>query len=391
MQKTKDALTLETERTAFLERRVQETEMLLEEKTKLLRANQCNLQQTNETLRQQLERSATLETQLQGLNNARNTAITSIMKKDQELLRELENQFQQTEELKETILASLMDKQQELEQLHRSVSNKDAQIDDLRVELKQERIENDDLKRAITVTECNVNKEKGLLERSTQLEKRLHEAKELTEKMLVSLKNNKEALEQANSKIDELNQRIRREISNNECLRRTVEDTECNAKREKGLLEKQKTQFEIQLQEMERLQERTQSSLKIKDTELQQVYTKLSRMDDTIDELKQELRLERSEYRELRKTMERNNSNIQRQKILLDNRKKEVKRLKGQLFDYEKKLEKSNVNLKQIRMELEVAENIFTYLQCNVCNAGISSRIHHDPLEASIPRKTSEE
>ena len=171
-------------------------------------------------------------------------------------LREIENQLQQTEELKETTLASLMDKQQELEQLYRSVSNKDAQIDDLTVELKQERIENDDLKNDIIDTECNVNKEKGLHERSTQLEKRLHEEEELREITLASLENNKEALEQANNKIDELNQSLKREISNNECLRRTVEDTECNAKREKGLLEKQRIQFEIQLQEMERLQER---------------------------------------------------------------------------------------------------------------------------------------
>ena len=432
LQKTKDALTMKTERTAFLERRVEEIEMLLEEKNKLLRENQCNLQQTDETLRQQLERSATLETQLQALENARNTAITSIMNKDQELeeafrricqnderiddlihqlkqervdkeclkraievteynglrekgllqrLRELENQLQQAEELKETTSASLMDKHQELEQLYRSVSNKDAQIDDLTVELKQERKENDDLKRAITVTECNVSKEKGLLERSTLLEKRLHEAEELRETTLVSFKNNKDALEQANNKIDELNQRIRREISNNECLRRTVEDTECTAKREKGLLEKQRTHFDIQLQEMERLQERTQSSLKIKDTELQQVYSKLSRMDDTIDELKQELRQERSDKRELRKSTERNNSNIQRQKILLENREEEVKRLKEQLCDYVKKLETSNVNLKQISLELEVAENILTYLQGNICNAGISSRIHYNPLE----------
>ena len=440
LQKTKDALTLKTERTAFVERRVEETEMLLEEKNKLLRENKCNLQQTDETLRQQLERSATLETQLQPSENARNTAITSIMNKDQELgeafpgicqnderiddlihqlkqerldkeflkraievternalrekgllqrLRELENQLRQTEELKETTLASLMDKQQELEQLYRSVSNKDAQIDDLTVELKQERIENEDLKSAITVTECNANKEKGLLERSTQLEKRLHEAEESREITLVSLKNNKEGLEQANSKIDELNQRLKRQISNNEYLRRTVEDTECNAKREKGLLEKQKTQFEIQLQEMERLQEKTQSSLKIKDTELQQVYSKLSRMDDSIVELKQELRQERYEKRELRKTTERNNSNIQRQKILLENREKEVKRLKEQLCDYEKEVETSNLNLKQIRMELEVAENILTYLQGrHVCNAGISSRIHRDPLEV-FPAKQS--
>lgn len=418
LQKTKDALTLKTERTTFLERRVEETEMLLEEKNKLLREKKCNLEQTDATLRQQLERSATLENQLQDMENARNTAITSIMSKDQELeeafrrvcqkdqriddlihqlkqerldkeclkraievteynavrekgllqrLRELEYQLQQTEELKETTLASLMDKQQELDQLYRSVSNKDAQIDDLTLQLKQEKLEKQDLKRAITITECYVNREKGVLERSTQLENRLQETQELREKTLVSLKNNKEALDQANNKIDELNQRLQREISKNERLRSAVEDTECNAEREKGLLEKRRAQFEIQLQEMERLQEKTQSSLKIKETELQQVYTKLSRKDDTIDELKQELKQERSEKRELRKTMERKNYNVQRQKQLLDSREEEVERLKEHLCDYEKKVEKLNAKLKQIRTELEVAE-------------GISSRIQYEHL-----------
>ena len=427
------------ERLTQLERRVQETEMLLQEKNKLLRENQSNLEQTDTILRQQLQRSATLENQLQGMKNSRNTAMTSIMNKDQELdeafrricrkdqriddlihqlkqerldkeclkraiegteenalrekgllqrLRELENQLQQTEELRETTLASLMDKQQELEQLYRSISIKDAQIDDLTLELKQERMEKQDLKRVITVTECNVNRENGLLERSIQLEKRLQETQELKEKTPVSLKNNKEALEHAHNKIDELTQRLKREISNNECLRRAMEDTECNAKREKGFLEKRRAQFEIQLQEMERLQEKTESSLKIKETELQQVYAKLRRKDDTTDELKQELKQERSAKRKLRKTMERKNYNVQRQKKLLDSREEEVERLKEQLCDYEQEVEKLNVNLKQMRTKLEVAEDILTYRQDNVRNAGISSRIQYDHLQV-FPTKQS--
>ena len=292
LHQTKDALTVKTERTEFLERRVEETEMLLEETRKRLSQNQYNLEQTAAALRQQLEKSATLENQLQGMQNARNSALTSIRNKDQELeeafrricqkdqriddlivelkeerfdkeclkraievteynalrekgqlerLRELENQLQLSEELKDTTLASLMDKQQELEQLYRSLNNKGAQIHDLTAELKQERLDKDFLKRAITVTESNVNREKGLLERSAQLEKQLQEMQELREKTLASLRNDKEALEQANDKIDELNQRLKREISDNECLRSTVEATECNAKREKKLLEKRRT------------------------------------------------------------------------------------------------------------------------------------------------------
>ena len=439
LHQTKDALKVKTERTEFLERRIEETEMLLEETSWRLRQNQCNLERTDATLRQQLERSETLKNQLQEMENARNTALTSIMNKEQELeeayrricqkdqriddifgelkqerfdkeclktaievkecnavrekgllktLRELENQLQRTEELKETTSASLMDKQQELEQLYRSVSAKNAEIDDLTLELKQEKLDKDYLKRTIALTECDVNKQKGLLERTTQLEKKLQETQELREKTLVSLKNSREALEQASDKTDELNQRLKQEISDKQCLRRAVEATECNAKREKELLGKRRTELEIRIQEMEKLQERTQSSLKDKETELQQVYTKLSRKDDTIDELKQDLKQERSEKRELRKAMERKHSNAQRQKILLDGREEEVERLKEQLSDYEKKVEKLNGNLKQMRTELEVAEDMLSYRQDNVGNAGISSRIQYDHLQV-FPTKQS--
>ena len=397
LHQAKDALTVKTERTEFLERRVEETEILLEETSNRLRQNQYNLEQTDATLRQQLERSATLEKQLQEMENARNSAITSNMKKDQEVeevfrricqkdqriddlidelkqerfdkeclkraievkesnalrekgllerLRELEDELERTQELKETTLASLMDKQQELKRLYRSIDNRDARIDDLTLELKQERLDKDLLKRALGVTECNVNREKGLLEKSTQLERQLQEMKELREKTLASFKNNKEALEKRN------------------------------------------TELEIQLQEMEKLQERTQSSLKKKDTELEQIYTSLSRKDDKIDELKHELKQERSEKRELRKVTERAGSNVQRQKILLDGRDEEVERLKEQLCDYEKKVEKLNVNLKQTRKELEVAEDMLTYRQNNVGNAGISSRLQYDHLEI-FPTKQS--
>ena len=432
LHQTKDALTVKTERNEFLECRIEETEMLLEETSWRLRQNQCNLERTDATLRQQLERSETLQNQLQEMENARNTALTSIMKKDQELeeafrricqkdqriddifhelkqerldkeclktaievkecnavrekgllkrLRELENQLQRREELKEATSASLMDKQQELEQLYRSVSTKNAQIDDLTLKLKQEKLDKDYLKKTIAFTESSVNnKEKGLLERTTQLETKLQETQELREKTVASLKNSKEALEQANDKIDELNQRLKQEISDKECLRRAIEVTECNAKREKELFGKRRTELEIRLQEFEKLQERTQSSLKDKETELQQVYTKLSRKDDTIDELKQDLKQERSEKRELRKAMDKKHSNIERQKILLDGREEEVERLKEQLREYEKKVEKLNVNLKQMRTKLEVAEDTLTYRQDNVGNAGFSSPIQYDHL-----------
>ena len=439
LQQTKDALMLKTERTEFLERRVEETETLLEETSKRLRQNQFNLEQTDATLRQQLKRSATLENQLQETENARNTAVTSTMNKDQELeeafsricqkdqriddlinelkqerfdkgclkrtievteydalrekgllerLREVENQLQRTEELKETTLASLMDKQQELAHLHRSVSNKDAQIDDLTLELKQQRLDKDFLKRTIAVTVCNAKREKGLLERSTQLEKKLQEMQEMREKTLASLQNNKEALEQANNKNDELTQRLNREIMDKECLRRAVEAAESDVKREKELLEKREAKLEIQLQEMEKLQERTQSSLHDKATELQQVYTRLRRKDETIDQLKQELKQERSEKRDLKKAMERQNYNVQRQKILLNDKEGEVKSLKEQLCDYEKKVEKLNVNLKQMRTELEAADDILAYRKDNVGNTGISSRIQYDHLQVFPTRQS---
>ena len=85
---------------------------------------------------------------------------------------------------------------------------------------------------------------------------------------------------------------------------------------------------------MEKLQERTQSSLKNKESELQQVCANIRRKDVTIEELKRELKQDRSEKKELRKAMEITGSNVQRQKILLDDHKQEeVERLKEQLCD----------------------------------------------------------
>ena len=88
---------------------------------------------------------------------------------------------------------------------------------------------------------------------------------------------------------------------------------------------------------MEKLQERTELSLKSKETELQQAYTSLSRKDDRIDELKQGLKHERSGKRKLKKVMEITSSNVERQKVLLNDKEEEVGRLKEQLCDYEKK------------------------------------------------------
>ena len=205
------------------------------------------------------------------------------------------------------------------------------------------------MKGAITVTESNVNREKGPLERSAQLEKQLQEMLELRELALASLRNDKEALEQANDKIDKLNQRLKREISDNECLRSTVEATECNAKREKKLLEKRRTDLETQVREMEKVQEGTQLSLKSKETELQQAYTSLSGKDDRTDELKQGHKKERSGKRKLRKVMEIRSFNVERQKILPNDKEEEVGRLKEQLCDYKKKIEKLNVNMNQMK------------------------------------------
>ena len=139
---------------------------------------------------------------------------------------------------------------------------------------------------------------------------------------------------------------------------------------------------------MEKLQERTELSLKSKETELQQAYTSLSRKDDRIDELKQGLKHERSGKRKLKKVMEITSSNVERQKVLLNDKEEEVDRLKEQLCDYEKKIEKLNINLNQMKKELEVAEDILTYRQNNVGNAGISSRIQYDHLDV-FPIKQS--
>ena len=121
---------------------------------------------------------------------------------------------------------------------------------------------------------------------------------------------------------------------------------------------------------------------------MQQAYTSLSGKDDRIDELKQGLKHERSGKRKLKKVMEITSSNVERQKILLNDKEEEVGRFKEQLCDYEKKIEKLNINLNQMKKELEVAEDILTYRQNNVGNAGISSRIQYDHLEVFPIKQT---
>jgi len=85
-------------------------------------------------------------------------------------------------------------------------------VERLRGELNQRDNEIESLKssllKSVTEAECT----KGRL-REVEYENIDPETQELREKMLVSLKNNKEALEQANDETDQLNQRLTRETS----------------------------------------------------------------------------------------------------------------------------------------------------------------------------------
>ena len=413
LEQAKDVLTLKTERTDFLERLVDEKDMLLEKTSKRLNENEHKLQQTEGTVKLQSEGTRKLENQLQDMEKLRTTAVTSAMSKQRELeeaysniskkdekidglIHELKQERFEKEclkravevtecnaarekgllektmaELKETTSSSLMHKGKELEQVYRSLNNKDAQINDLIKELKQERSEKDSLKKAIAVTECNAtNREKRLSERTTELEKQLQEMEELKEKTLTSLESEGQALEKAYVKVDDLRLELKREKSDKD-----------NTKREKELLEKTRAERENQLRDMEKQQETTQRSLQSKEHELQQAYSKLSRKDVKINDLTNELKQERSENRGLREAMELLQSNARRQRILLDDKEKEVEGVNELLCDYEKKIENLNVNLQQTRKELELAEELKRYRRNDLGNQGISWRIQHDQLD----------
>ncbi|KAJ7384552.1 hypothetical protein OS493_021183 [Desmophyllum pertusum] len=271
-----------------------------------------------------------------------------------------------------------MEKEHELEQMYRSISNKNVEIDALSLELKQERSDNDSLRSAIDVAKCDANREKGLLESIRQLEKQLEQMEELRETTLTSLKSKEQALEKTRVKIDDLRLELKREKSDKECLRRAVEVTKCNAKREKELSEKTRRELENQLREMEELRDVSKASLLSKEEELQQLNCSISRKDVKIDDLTQELKQERSEKRGLKKTMEITESNTKRQRLLLDDKENEVDKLKELLRDYEKKIDDLNVNMKQLRKELEVAEDLLHYRQNDVGNLAISSRAQYN-------------
>ena len=503
LEQTKGTLTLKAERTEILEHRLEENEEILEMTSQRLKQNEQNLEQTEATLRGQKERTEELENQLRSLENVRMAAEASVTSKENELeeaycsiskqdekinnliqeikqerfdkecfkrtievyecnvarekglsekIRELEDQLQRMEDLRKTTLSSLMDKEQEVEQLYHNISRKEEQVDGLVLELKEERLNKECLKRAIEVTDCrekelkkriaqleiqlrerdelreatimslnknerslqdahaeidvltqqlervksdkeplrmvvdvaeyNATKEKGLTERIGQLEKQLQEVNELREKTLMSLKNKEWSLEEAHFKVNDLTRQIERERSDKEYLRKAVEVTECNAKREKRLLQRTE-ELENKLREMIELQETAQASLVTKEQELEEMYCGLRRKDNKIKDISQELQKEKSEKQGLRKAMEI----AQQQRELLDEKENEVDKLKELLYDYEEKVESLNANLKQLRREVEIAEELLAYRQSDDGNLVVTSRLQHNRLH--LAQKTT--
>ena len=323
LEQLKSALTLKTERTDLLESRVEEKEMLLEETSKRLKQNEHKLQQTETTLRVQLDRVA-----------------------------KLENQIQEMERLGETAITSVMSKQQELEEACGSIKKKDEKIDDLIHELKQERLDNECLKRAIEVTECNyAAKEKGLLEKTRDLENKLQRMEELKETTLASLMDKEQELKQVyrnlNSKdveIDALMRNLKQERSDKDCLKRTITASECNAIREKGLLERI-AELEKQLKDMEELKEKTLASLKDNERALERASARTG-------DLKRELKREKSDKESLRKVVEVMECNAKRGKERLEETRAQ---LEYQLRDMEKLQETTQKSLKSKEQELQQA------------------------------------
>ena len=296
-------------------------------------------------------------------------------------IAQLEIQLQERDELREATITSLNKNERSLQDAH-------VEIDVLTQQLEREKSNKEVLRMAVDVTEYNATKEKGLTERIGQLEKQLPEVNELREKTLMSLKNKEWSLEEAHFKVNDLTRQIEREKSDKEYLRKAVEVTECNAKREKRLLQRTE-ELENKLREMIELQETAQATLVTKEQELEEMYCGLRRKGNKIKDISQELQKEKSEKQGLRKAMEI----AQQQRELLDEKENEVDKLKELIYDYEEKVESLNANLKQLRREVEIAEELLAYRQSDDGNLVVTSRLQHNRLhllQKTTKRNTQE-
>ena len=186
----------------------------------------------------QSERIRELETQLQRMEDMKRNTIHSVdalvlevkqERSEKDLLRKramkaeevgsyrekelekrielLENHLHEKDEMTNVTLTSLKNNESSLQEAK-------ATIDMLTEQLEREKSEEEALKRAVEVFECNSQNEKRLTEDIEKLEKQLKEMNDLREETLISLKEKEWSLHEAHDEINELTQQIAHKKSN---------------------------------------------------------------------------------------------------------------------------------------------------------------------------------
>ena len=186
----------------------------------------------------QSERIRELETQLQRMEDMKRNTIHSVdalvlevkqERSEKDLLRKrameaeevgsyrekelekrielLENHLHEKDEMTNVTLASLKNDESSLQEAK-------ATIDMLTEQLEREKSEEEALKRAVEVFECNSQNEKRLTEDIEKLGKQLKEMNDLREETLISLKEKEWSLHEAHDEINELTQQIAHKKSN---------------------------------------------------------------------------------------------------------------------------------------------------------------------------------
>ena len=192
----------------------------------------------------QSERIRELETQLQRMEDMKRNTIHSVdalvlevkqERSEKDLLRKramkaeevgsyrekelekrielLENHLHEKDEMTNVTLASLKNYESSLQEAK-------ATIDMLTEQLEREKSEEEALKRAVEVFECNSQNEKRLTEDIEKLEKQLKEMNDLREETLISLKEKEWSLHEAHNEISELTQQIARKKSHKKFFKR---------------------------------------------------------------------------------------------------------------------------------------------------------------------------
>ena len=209
-----------------------------------------------------------------------------IIKKQDETIKNLIEEIRQERcdrdrlEVQSEKIKELEAQLQRMEDIKRNTS-----ADALVLEVRPESSEKEHLKKTMEAKECGSHRAKELHKRIGHLKNQLRERDDLINATLTSLNNSKRSLMEANNTIDLLTERLEREKSDKETLRRALEVYESNSFAKKEMTEKIE-KLEEQLHEMDDLREKTPRSLREKERSLEEAHVE-------IKELTQQMALEK--------------------------------------------------------------------------------------------------